>query len=56
LFVGAGIGLKTALAADERRLTLMHHAMDAPRPCTLLLGWEYRQRIEYPHLSVFICG
>ncbi|HWR88086.1 MAG TPA: hypothetical protein VN277_06685, partial [Acidiferrobacterales bacterium] len=30
------------LAADERRLTQMHHVIDAPRPFTLLLGCEYR--------------
>jgi hypothetical protein len=47
---------KRRLAADEHRLTQMNHVMDAPRPFTLLVGWRIRQRIEYPRLSVFICG
>jgi len=34
----------------------MHHAVDAPKPFTLLVGGEYRQRIEYPRLSAFIYG
>ena len=34
--------LKTALAADERRLTQMNHAVYAPRPFTLLVGWRIR--------------
>src|SRR4030066_1083984 len=34
--------LKTALAADERRLTQMNHAVYAPRLFTLLVGWRIR--------------
>jgi hypothetical protein len=48
--------LKRRLAADERKLMQMHHAVGAPKPFTLLVGGEHRLRIEYPRLSAFICG
>jgi hypothetical protein len=33
------LNLKTALAADERRLTQTKHAIEAPGPFTRLVGW-----------------
>src|SRR4030067_1086424 len=39
-FLHISIILKTALAADERRFTQMHHAVYAPKPFTLLAGWR----------------
>jgi len=34
----------------------MNSAIDALKPLTFLWIGEYRQRIEYPSLSAFICG